>query len=230
MKLYTFTIVILMSFAVPVSEFGVSQSQLEETDGSITGVVELIPKNTPSRFGGGMYGRPSRSPSSEITVDSVLVILMGSENNTTPQNTGPVILDQKGQKFIPNLLPIRQNQDVRIRNSDPVYHNVFSLSKTKKFDVGRRPRGEYLDVTFDKPGVVDVFCDIHSNMHAVIYVIPANALHWVKIKSGETFSIDEVPPGNYELKVFASGYEEQSVAVEVGSGKITQIGTVTLNS
>lgn len=228
MKLYTFTIVILMSFSVTASQFYASENQLKETEGRITGVVKLTPKNTPARFLGAMYGRPTSSPPETVT-DSVLVVLLGSQSSTTSKNTGPVILDQKDQKFIPNLLPIRQNQDVRIHNSDPVYHNVFSLSKTKKFDVGRRPKGEYLDVTFDKPGVVDVFCDIHSNMHAVIYVIPTNALYWLKVKSGETFNLDEVPPGNYELKLFASGYKEQSVAVEVESGKITQIGTVTLN-
>lgn len=224
MKLFTITTVLLMFLGTALEEL-----EAPKNDPEITGMIVLSPKNT-SRFGGGFYGRPQTASVSKASTDSALVVLSGIGTPDTDTQASPVILDQKDQRFSPNLLPVQLNDKVRIRNSDPVYHNVFSLSSTKKFDVGRRPKGEYLDVIFDKPGVVDVFCDIHSNMHAVIYVLPANAVSWVKVKSGEVFNLSKVPPGNYELTIFANGYEEQVLRIQVSENEPTDIGTITMNS
>lgn len=208
--------------------------QDETITGSIEGIVILQAQQSQVRFGGNRYGRPSRTTdvSSQTPEDSVLIWLLssGNQNQNSPKPEKPVILDQMDLKFNPSLLPIRQHGTIRIRNSDPVYHNVFSLSSTRKFDVGRRPRGEYKDVTFDKPGKVDVFCDIHSNMHAVIYVLPSDALTWTKNKGGESFLLSNIPEGNYELKIYALGYEERSVSVEVKSDEAANVGTITLSS
>lgn len=229
MKLFTITTILLMFLGTALDELEAPKNDPAIDYTEITGTVILSPKNT-SRFGGGLYGRPQTVSASKASTDSALVVLSGMRSSNTEVQRSPVILDQKDQRFTPNLLPVQLNDKVRIRNSDPVYHNVFSLSSTKKFDVGRRPKGEYLDVTFDKPGVVDVFCDIHSNMHAVIYVLPANAVSWVKVKSGEAFNLPQVPPGNYELKIYANGYEEQILRIQVSADEPTDIGTITMNS
>lgn len=229
MKLFTSTTVLLIFFGTALFELQAPKNDHDIDDTEITGTVILSPKNT-SRFRGGLYGRPQATTSSSASTDSALVMLLGIGPSDTETNTSPVILDQKDQRFSPNLLPVQLNNKVRIRNSDPVYHNVFSLSSTKKFDVGRRPKGEYLDVTFDKPGIVDVFCDIHSNMHAIIYVLPPNAVRWVKVKSGEAFNLPQIPPGNYELKIYADGYEEQVLRIQVDTNEPTDIGTITMNS
>lgn len=230
MNFSTVPIIILVSFCITMGELYLRETP-EETNGSISGVVVLAPKNSPARFGGGLYGRgASTSSSASPATDSVLIVLTSSQRTNTTPKEEPVILDQKDNSFVPNLLPIKKNQVVRIRNSDPVYHNVFSLSSTKKFDVGRRPRGEYLEVKFEKQGIVDVFCDIHSSMHAVIYVMPDDAVKWVKIQGGELFNLEAVPPGDYELKIYARGYEEISMPVEITTGQNLQLGTLTLNS
>ncbi|MDR9419761.1 hypothetical protein [Gracilimonas sp.] len=229
MQLKSIAVIVLLVGLSPAEQNRSIQNVSEFTDGNITGQVVLTPRSSGNRFTGGMYGRPNQSTSSGSSDDSVLVVLTGAENAQPNIEKSPVILDQKNQQFIPSLLPVRQNQTVRIRNSDPVYHNVFSLSSPNKFDVGRRPKGEYLDVSFDEAGVVDVFCDIHSNMHAIIYVMPVNALQWVKIKSGDTFNLEAVPAGNYEIKIFALGYEERTHSVEIQSGKTFDIGTITMN-
>lgn len=229
MKLFTITTILLMFLGTAFHELEAPKNDPEIDYTEITGTIILSPKNT-SRLGGGFYGRPQNASASKASTDSALVVLSGVGISDTEIQASPVILDQKDQRFSPNLLPVQLNDKVRIRNSDPVYHNVFSLSSTKKFDVGRRPKGEYLDVIFDKPGVVDVFCDIHSNMHAVIYVLPANAVSWVKVKSGEDFNLPKVPPGNYELKIYANGYEEQILNIQVSANDPTDIGTITLNS
>ncbi|MEX2604594.1 MAG: hypothetical protein WD361_10330 [Gracilimonas sp.] len=223
-------LLILASFCINLSDLQAQQNESSDADGSITGTVVLSPRNSPVRFGGGLYGRSSSPAASRASADSVLVILVSPNNSNTSPKEAPVTLDQKDNSFVPNLLPVPLNQVVRIRNSDPVYHNVFSLSSTKKFDVGRRPKGEYLDVEFDKAGIVDVFCDIHSNMHAVIYVMPPNATGWIKVKNGEAFDFDQIEPGSYELKVYARGYEEMSFPVEISIGENVQLGTLTMNS
>lgn len=200
-----------------------------QSQGKVEGIVLLAAKETPVSMGG-RYGRPSRSSGSSATsTDSVLIWLETSGQSFGKASETPVLLDQKDLSFSPSLLPVRQHGSVRIRNSDPVYHNVFSLSPKKRFDVGRRPKGQYLDVTFDKPGAVDVFCDIHSNMRATIYVMPPSVITWIKVKSGDSFSFDQIASGNYQLKVYAVGYQETAIPVEITSEEATDVGTVTLN-
>ena len=79
-------------------------------------------------------------------------------------------MDQRDQTFVPHVLAITVGTTVEFPNSDLTFHNVFSLSKTKSFDLGRYSRGKSKSVRFDRPGVVQVFCDIHSHMSAFILV------------------------------------------------------------
>lgn len=202
--------------------------------GSIQGTVMLGVQQSPVQLGGAgnRYGRSSKenSSTSNSPEDSVLIWLVSTEEVDTSPPESSAILNQRNIEFSPSLLAIRQNETISIQNSDPVYHNVFSLSSTKKFDAGRRPKGDNIKITFEKPGVVDVFCDIHSNMHAVIYVMPSDVLTWKKAKSGNSFEFSEIPEGNYELKFYALGYKEQSIPIEVNTGETLNIGTITLNS
>ncbi|MBO6587053.1 MAG: hypothetical protein JJ953_13170 [Gracilimonas sp.] len=207
-----------------------SMARQSTDSGTVEGVVLLAAKESPVRVGG-RYGRPSRSSgASTSSSDSVLIWLESTEANSGSEQRTPVIFDQKGLSFQPSVLPVRLNGTVRIRNSDPVYHNVFSLSPKNRFDVGRRPKGEYLDVTFDTPGAVDVFCDIHSNMRATIYVMPPRVVTWIKVKSGDSFTIEDVEAGNYQLKVYALGFQERAIPVEIVSGEAATVGTLTLSN
>lgn len=199
-----------------------------ENNGSIEGTVQLASRSSGRRTGGGLYGRQARSSSNTTTTDSVLVILTSSlpaESNSQEL----VFLNQKDRKFQPGILPVQRGQTVRILNSDPVYHNVFSLTSPHKFDVGRRPKGEHYDVTFEKPGLVDVFCDIHSNMHAIIYVVPDNTISWTKIAGGESFSFDGLSEGSYALTFVAMGFSNSEQLVQLQQDETIQVGTITLN-
>ena len=82
------------------------------------------------------------------------------------------IVDQKDKQFSHAALKIKVGDSVEFRNSDPFFHNVFSLSDVKSFDLGSYPQGEKKKVTFDKPGRVEVECSIHPNMQMVIEVEP----------------------------------------------------------
>jgi plastocyanin len=77
-------------------------------------------------------------------------------------------LDQRNQTFVPWVLAIPVGTTVDFPNSDSTFHNVFSLSKARRFDLGRYPKGATRSVRFDRPGVVRVFCEIHSHMNAYV--------------------------------------------------------------
>lgn len=224
--------ILLLIFMALLAAVVITGDAIGQESGSgaiITGVIELTPRESLVR-GGGRYGRPvSTNTQASTSNDSILVWLESGNLQDGPQTGGVIILDQIDIKFSPSLLPVQQYGTVRVRNSDPVYHNVFSLSSTKRFDVGRRPKGEYLDVKFDKTGIVDVFCDIHSNMRATIVVLPPNGSTWMKIKNGDTFTFSDLPPGNFQLKAFAIGYSETAQAVSVVENEVNELGTITLD-
>jgi plastocyanin len=112
-------------------------------------------------------------------------------------------LDQRNETFVPPVLAITAGSTVDFPNSDRVYHNVFSLSKPRRFDLGRYPRGQSRSVLFDRPGVVRVFCEIHSHMSAYILVF-AHPFFAVTDSDGR-YRIDGVPPGSYTLVLWNEG-------------------------
>ena len=76
------------------------------------------------------------------------------------------VMDQQNLTFIPHILPIPVGSVVHFPNNDKVDHNVFSLSRTKKFSLGTYRSGESKSVLFDKPGIVELRCDLHAEMAA----------------------------------------------------------------
>jgi plastocyanin len=112
-------------------------------------------------------------------------------------------LDQRGERFVPHVVAITTGTTVDFPNNDRTYHNVFSLSKTKRFDLGRYAAGRSKAVRFDRPGIVRVFCDIHSHMNAFILVF-AHRFFSVTDAAGR-YEIDSVPPGSYTLSAWFDG-------------------------
>jgi plastocyanin len=124
----------------------------------------------------------------------------------------PVRMDQLGQRFVPRILAIVAGQTVEFHNSDNVFHNIFSYSPPKKFDLGRYPKGKSRSVTFVKAGAVQVYCDIHSDMRADIIVTPSRS--FALIGPSGRFRIADVAPGPHTVNVWLpSG--ERSATIEV---------------
>ena len=109
-----------------------------------------------------------------------------------------VSLDQRRETFVPHVLAITAGTTVDFPNHDRTYHNVFSLSKAKRFDLGRYAAGTSKSVRFDRPGIVRVFCDIHSHMNASILVF-GHRFFAVTDEQGR-YEIDRVPPGHYRSR------------------------------
>jgi plastocyanin len=122
-------------------------------------------------------------------------------------------MNQKDERFIPHLLAIPVGSVVDFPNEDPIYHNVFSLSKTRRFDLGRYAAGRSKAVRFDQPGIVRVFCEIHSHMNAFILVFD-HRFFALTDESGR-FHIDRVPPGTYRVTAWYEGVAQQTQTVTV---------------
>lgn len=129
-------------------------------------------------------------------------------------------LDQRNETFVPHVLAIVAGTTVDFPNSDRTYHNVFSLSKTKTFDLGRYAVGRSKSIRFDRPGIVRVFCDIHSHMSAFILVF-AHRYFSVSEPDG-SYRLENVPPGTYTVVAWheAAALESRRVVVPDAGGEV----------
>lgn len=107
---------------------------------------------------------------------------------------------QKGAMFSPHILPVVVGTTVEWPNYDDILHNVFSYSEAKPFDLGLYKSPEIKQVTFDKPGRVDVFCSIHARMNCIIMVLE-NPFFAISNDRG-VYKIPNVPTGTYQLKAW----------------------------
>lgn len=143
--------------------------------------------------------QPSASVPKRRRFDHVAVWL---ENNRRPESVVPAQAEMKQieRQFQPDFLVIPVGSTVEFPNGDPIFHNIFSLSHAEPFDLGYYSQGKTRKVTFNRPGVVQVYCHIHSDMYGVIVVAPTT---WSAIPdSTGSFSFNNLPPGDYRLMVW----------------------------
>jgi plastocyanin len=127
--------------------------------------------------------------------------------------SGRARMTQRNETFLPHVLAVRAGTTVDFPNDDETYHNVFSLSRTRRFDLGRYAAGQSKEVRFDQPGIVRVFCDIHSHMSAFILVF--NHRYFAAAGADGRYAIAAVPPGRYTVAVWHEGAVRSSQAVLV---------------
>lgn len=117
-----------------------------------------------------------------------------------PRAGKPKTVVQRNKRFEPRVLAVTVGTTVDFRNDDPLFHNVFSLSRPNDFDLGLYKGGTSKSQTFDTPGPVQLLCNIHSSMQAYIYVVDTP---WFAQADGSgRFSIRGVPPGEYQVSVW----------------------------
>jgi plastocyanin len=168
-----------------------------ENTGSITGKVEVF--------------RARRSA-------DVVVYLADVPGTFDPPANRPRI-DQNNLIFIPHVLPVVVETTVDFTNSDSVKHNIFSPSKTKKFNLGSYGKDVVKQVTFDKEGEVVLLCNVHTEMSAFIVILPNP--YFAKTGNDGSFTITNIPPGQYTLKTWHEKNRpyRQKVTVEAGNTK-----------
>ena len=130
-------------------------------------------------------------------------------------------MDQRNETFVPHVLAITTGTTVDFPNSDRIYHNVFSLSKTERFDLGRYAVGHSKPWRFDHPGIVRVFCDIHSHMNAFILVF-SHPFFAITDADGR-YHIDNVPPGTYNVIAWNEGVSSEPRPVTVPDGGVAEL-------
>jgi plastocyanin len=156
--------------------------------GDVAGTVELTNSNDVSTRRGHNYS------------GVVLWLEPIPRPNSLPVVPKRAEMAQRNKQFQPHVLAIAVGSTVDFPNFDPVHHNVFSNFSGQQFDVGLYPAGASRSVTFKYPGIVRVFCNIHSTMSAIIAVL-ASPWFTVTPPSGK-FVIPNVPPGEYVLRIF----------------------------
>jgi plastocyanin len=117
-------------------------------------------------------------------------------------------MDQRNETFVPHVLAVVAGTVVDFPNNDKTYHNVFSLSRARTFDLGRYAAGRSKAVRFDRPGIVRVFCDIHSHMSAFILVF-AHRYFAVADDQGR-YRLENVPPGTYTVVAWNESAAQQT--------------------
>jgi plastocyanin len=143
----------------------------------------------------------------------VVVYLEGTNLPASSTASGPFIMEQADREFAPDLLVVPAGATVTFPNMDPIFHNIFSLSKAKSFDLGSYDRGDSRKVTFSKPGVVYVYCHLHPNMAGTIVVTPSR--FYARADKAGHYEIGNIPPGEYTLVAWhkAAGFFRKQITV-----------------
>ena len=122
-------------------------------------------------------------------------------------------MDQRDLKFVPRVLPVQGGTTVDFPNNDKTWHNVFSASPGKKFDLGLYPAGESRSVTFEKPGVVRILCNVHPNMEA--YIVVKGHPYFAATDKKGNYRLSAVPVGNYRLEVWQPEYGTKALTLNL---------------
>lgn len=167
-----------------------------------------------------VYERTAALPAAPAHADSlrdeiarVVIYLEGSAGKAHPVSAR---IDQLQRRFDPDVAVVPVGSAVSFSNSDPIFHNVFSLSKLKSFDLGNYPKGQSRSVTFQESGVVLVYCHLHPNMSAAIVVTPTD---WsTRPDLDGNYCLKNVPLGSYQLVAWhkSAGFFRRPVEVKEG--------------
>ncbi|MBU1340157.1 MAG: hypothetical protein KKE44_17815 [Proteobacteria bacterium] len=125
------------------------------------------------------------------------------------------VLDQNNLSFLPHVLAIPVGSTVSFPNNDKVDHNVFSLSRTKNFNFGSYKPGVSHSVVFDTPGIVELRCDLHSEM--IGYILVMKNLYYALTDDQGNFTIDVtgLAPGRYMLKTWHEKLKNSTLTLEL---------------
>ncbi len=179
---------------------------------SVTASVSVYQRGTTVKLGKDVEQDPITYERSRV-----VIYLEGPSSGGQPAGAPATQqIQQLDRRFMPDMLVVPVGSTVSFPNMDPIFHNIYSLSKPKSFDLGSYDKGETRRVTFQKPGIVDIYCHLHPNMEATVFVTP-NRWYARPDRNGE-YRIPDVPPGQYTVVAWhrSAGFFRKTVEVENG--------------
>jgi plastocyanin len=199
--------------------------------GRLEGTAQISSRLTAARLRVRVYsepgdpGPPAAAPAGGGTNSfaNVVLYLQDAESlqSVEPPSVSVPVMRQHQERFEPHVLAVIQGTTIGFPNDDPIYHNVFSLSRARTFDLGRYPQGESKTLRFGSAGVVQVFCHIHADMNGYILVLPNR--YFTSPDSAGHFVIDGVPPGEYRLVAWHERIRPIVTVVRVDAGRTTTL-------
>jgi len=153
-----------------------------------------------------------------LSTNPPLAVVYLEGNFPLPPPGPPQQVGQKDMAFVPMLLPVQAGTRVEFPNYDDTYHNIFSYSPVKRFDLGRYRADErpVPSVLFDTPGLVVLRCDIHEHMRGLILVLATP--HFVVTDADGRFRLTGLPAGRYTLKAWLDSRTTLARPVELREG------------
>ncbi len=153
-----------------------------------------------------------------------VVYLEGQFPKRAPMaDPGTNMVLQQGMQFRPAVLPVQVGSSVKFPNGDDFYHNVFSYSKPKRFDLGRYRKSDRpapVEV-FEKPGVVKLYCEIHRHMRGVILVL--DTPYFVRTDTNGLYRLQGLPAGRFLLKAWVDEQHVYEKPVELEPGQLLKV-------
>ncbi len=128
---------------------------------------------------------------------------------------------QKNKRFTPPVLVVQKGDEVEFPNGDKLFHNVFSVSRPARFDLGLYKSGQSKTVKFKRTGVVDVYCNIHPQMVGKVLIVPNR--YYVQTDKDGQFSLENVPPGTYDLVAWHPHAKSVEQEVTVAPGDVATV-------
>jgi plastocyanin len=133
----------------------------------------------------------------------------------------------RGKMLVPHVLAVPAGSSISFPNEDPISHNLFSLSASNAFDLGLYRKGPGKTQKFEAPGVVNIYCNVHPNMSAVLHVMPTPYYAWAD--AAGNYSVD-VPPGKYRLVAWNEQGGQSESTVDVTSTGVAGNVALTIDS
>lgn len=173
----------------------------------------------PWAWSGTIEGRVSRGGS--VDLSNFVVSVEDIDGTLPPPKNTAAQMNQKELRFVPHVLAIQAGTAVDFPNNDPVSHNVFSISEAKRFNLGLYGRGMKRTIRFDRPGVVDLLCNVHMEMSG--YIVVLKNVYFAQTGSNGAYRIAGVPAGRHRVRCWHEQLPAQEEAIDVPSEGVVSV-------
>lgn len=171
----------------------------------LASVTASLPRSAAATDGvGSITGTVTIKGKVEPGVINTVIWVEGISHDLIPKERWKVNqsarMAQKDVAFVPHVLPVVVGTSVAFPNDDPIFHNVFSTSGVHKFDLGLYPQGTSRSTIFDKPGIVEISCNVHSQMSG--YVVVLEEPYFTVPNARGVYELTNLPLGSYTIKLW----------------------------